>query len=106
MQIVIRSLNHVVKVAIGHFEILKVADVPVGRELWINRKILKDGQFALLHKDQLMRVIFAPFQRPAIFLLKFKNVASLRIDLENIEGSTDIDECQPGGVRIYSNHGW
>lgn len=102
-EIFVGGYHDVIQIAIGDFEVVEVTDVALGGNLRAHSDISDSGQLAFLHETELLRVVFAPSQGPALLLFELEDTASLRINLKNVKDSSDIDQAEPCAVTVDSN---
>jgi hypothetical protein len=49
-------------------------------------------------------MVLAPSQGPALLLLELKHTTALRVNLEDVQDTSDVDETQASAVRIDTNY--
>jgi hypothetical protein len=83
-QVLIGRDHDIIQIAIGDFQVIEIANVALGGNLVPDSNIGDCGQLALLHEAQLLRVVVAPLQRPALLLLKLEHASALRVHLQDV----------------------
>lgn len=102
--ILIWGHHYIIQITIGHLKVAKIANIPFSGNLRADCDICDSCKLAFLHKTKLLRMIFTPLEGPALFFLELQDCSSLRIDLQNIKNSCDINQSQASAVTINTNY--
>ena len=103
-QILVRRHHDVIEIAVSDLQIVEIANVSFGGDLGPNWDIGNCSQFALFHEAELLGMVIAPFEGPALLLFELKHTSSLRVDLQNVQNTSYVDKSQPSAVRIDTDY--